>query len=156
MSLGAHGALLWQRQSFTGLSAAAARQNEHTMILSADHVRSVFAPLESGDANAFFPQVADDVSWAAAGTHPLAGEYYSKADFRAGTFAQLDRVLREGVLLRATHLIGARRAAGRGRPLPLHGSQEAALSPPISPSWLRRLAGTPTASPEWRASRCLG
>jgi ketosteroid isomerase-like protein len=39
------------------------------------------------------------------GTHPLAGEYRSKKNFRTATFARLNRVLREGVLLRVTHVI---------------------------------------------------
>jgi len=39
------------------------------------------------------------------GTHPLAGEYHGKDAFFAGTFARLNKVLREGVLLRVTHLI---------------------------------------------------
>jgi len=72
---------------------------------TADQVRQLFAHLENGDADAFFAHVADDVSWTGMGTHPLAGEYHRKADFRAGTFARLNRVLREGVLLRVTHLI---------------------------------------------------
>jgi uncharacterized protein len=70
-----------------------------------DEVRQLFAHLEAGDAGEFFARVADDVSWTVMGTHPLAGRYRSKADFRAATFARLDKVLREGVLLRLTHLI---------------------------------------------------
>jgi uncharacterized protein len=72
---------------------------------SAEQIRGLFAPLESGNADAFFAHVADDVSWTVLGTHPLAGEYHSKADFRARTFARLNKVLREGVLLRVTHLV---------------------------------------------------
>ena len=36
-------------------------------------------------------------------THPLAGTYHDKQDFIAHTFRRLNRVLREGVLLRVTH-----------------------------------------------------
>ena len=75
------------------------------MSLTEDAVRRLFAHLETGDADAFFARVADDVSWTVTGTHPLAGEYHSKADFRAATFARLNTVLREGVLLRLTHVI---------------------------------------------------
>ena len=75
------------------------------MTPTSDHVRKLFAHLESGEADAFFAHVADDVYWTVMGTHPLAGEYHSKADFRASTFARLNKVLREGVLLRVTHLI---------------------------------------------------
>jgi len=70
-----------------------------------DEVRQLFAHLETGDADEFFARVSDDVSWTEMGTHPLAGRYRSKADFRAATFARLNEVLREGVLLRLTHLI---------------------------------------------------
>jgi ketosteroid isomerase-like protein len=75
------------------------------MPLGADQIRELFAHLESGESDLFFARVADDVSWTVMGTHPLAGEYHSKADFFAGTFARLNKVLREGVLLRVTHLI---------------------------------------------------
>jgi uncharacterized protein len=75
------------------------------MTLTADKVQRLFANLESGDADAFFADVADDVDWTVLGTHPLAGRYLSKADFRVHTFARLNKVLREGVLLRVTHLI---------------------------------------------------
>ena len=72
---------------------------------TADEVRRLFAHLETGESDAFFAHVADDVRWTVMGTHPLAGEYSSRADFRASTFARLNKVLREGVLLRVTHLI---------------------------------------------------
>ena len=75
------------------------------MAPTSGRVRELFAHLESGEADAFFAHVADDVEWTVMGTHPLAGEYHSKAEFRASTFARLNKVLREGVLLRVTHLI---------------------------------------------------
>jgi ketosteroid isomerase-like protein len=70
-----------------------------------DEVLQLFAHLETGGSDEFFARVADDVSWTVMGTHPLAGRYRSKADFRAATFARLNEVLRDGVLLRLTHLI---------------------------------------------------
>lgn len=39
------------------------------------------------------------------GTHPLAGTYHDKQDFIAHTFTRLNRVLRDGVLLRVTHTL---------------------------------------------------
>ena len=78
---------------------------QNTTPPTADQVRRLFAHLETGESDAFFAHVADDVSWTVMGTHPLAGEYHRKADFHASTFARLDKVLREGVLLRVTHLI---------------------------------------------------
>jgi ketosteroid isomerase-like protein len=41
------------------------------------------------------------------GTHPLAGHYKSKADFIAGTFAKLGKVLPDGAQLRVEHLLVA-------------------------------------------------
>ena len=74
---------------------------------SADEVRALFAHLETGDGDSFFARVAPDVEWTVMGTHPLAGTYHSLADFRTATFARLDKVLREGVLLRVTHVLAA-------------------------------------------------
>ena len=39
------------------------------------------------------------------GTHPLAGTYRTKADFIAHTFARLNKLLKEGVVLRVIHLL---------------------------------------------------
>jgi hypothetical protein len=75
------------------------------MPIAPDHVREIFRGLESGDGAAFFRHVADDVDWTVMGTHPLAGQYHSKADFIAGTFARLDRVLPKGAQLHLEHLI---------------------------------------------------
>jgi uncharacterized protein len=49
--------------------------------------------------------VAEDVNWTVMGTHPLAGTYHTKADFFAHTFARLNKLLKEGVVLRVTHLL---------------------------------------------------
>jgi hypothetical protein len=75
------------------------------MAVTADYVRRVFKGLESGDGAAFFAHVADDVDWIVEGTHPLAGHYHSKADFIAGTFAKLDKVLPKGAELHVEHLV---------------------------------------------------
>jgi ketosteroid isomerase-like protein len=66
------------------------------MAVSAGFVRKIFAGLEHGDGAAFFAHVADDVDWTVMGTHPLAGQYTSKADFIAATFAKLGKVLPGG------------------------------------------------------------
>ena len=68
-------------------------------------VRALFAHLESGDADAFFRHVADDVDWTVMGTHPLAGTYHTKQEFIAHTFRRLNTVLKDGVLLRVTHIL---------------------------------------------------
>jgi len=70
-------------------------------------VRSIFAGLEHGDGDAFFAHVADDVDWTVMGTHPLAGRYRSKTDFKAATFEKLGKVLPEGARLRVTNAIVA-------------------------------------------------
>ena len=72
------------------------------MTVQASYVKSLFANLENGKSDAFFEHVADDVSWTVMGTHPLAGNYRTKADFLTHTFARLDKILKEGVVLRVT------------------------------------------------------
>jgi uncharacterized protein len=61
--------------------------------------------LENGKSGAFFEHVADDVNWTVMGTHPLAGTYHTKADFLAHTFARLDKILKQGVVLRVSHIL---------------------------------------------------
>ena len=74
-------------------------------MITEEYVREIFGGLESGDGSAFFEHVADDVDWIVEGTHPLAGHYHSKADFRAGTFDKLGKVLPEGAQLFVEHLL---------------------------------------------------
>jgi ketosteroid isomerase-like protein len=75
------------------------------MTVQASYVKSLFANLENGRSGAFFEHVADDVNWTVMGTHPLAGTYNTKDDFISHTFARLDRILKEGVLLRVTNIL---------------------------------------------------
>jgi ketosteroid isomerase-like protein len=75
------------------------------MTVQASYVESLFANLEKGQSGAFFEHVAEDVNWTVMGTHPLAGTYHTKADFLAHTFARLDKILKEGVLLRVTNIL---------------------------------------------------
>ena len=75
------------------------------MAITADFVRQVFQGLKNGDGAEFFAHVADDVDWTVEGTHPLAGHYRSKADFIAGTFIKLGRVLPKGAQLQVEHLL---------------------------------------------------
>ena len=75
------------------------------MTVHASYVRSLFANLENGKSGAFFEHVADDVKWTVMGTHPLAGTYHTKDDFISHTFARLDKILKEGVLLRVTNIL---------------------------------------------------
>ena len=75
------------------------------MTVEASYVKSLFANLEYGKSGTFFEHVADDVSWIVMGTHPLAGHYHTKADFLAHTFARLNKLLKEGVVLRVANLL---------------------------------------------------
>ena len=73
-------------------------------MVTEDYVRRIFKGLEEGNGASFFEHVNDDVDWTVEGTHPLAGHYRSKADFVAGTFAKLDKVLPHGAQLIVEHL----------------------------------------------------
>jgi uncharacterized protein len=75
------------------------------MTLQANYVKSLFANLENGRNDAFFEHVAEDVHWTVMGTHPLAGTYHAKADFLTHTFARLDKILKQGVVLRVTNIL---------------------------------------------------
>src|ERR1700757_1116807 len=77
------------------------------MAIDEQYVRKVFKGLESGAGASFFEHVDDKVDWTVAGTHPLAGHYHSKADFIAGTFAKLGKVLPNGAELHVDHLLVA-------------------------------------------------
>jgi uncharacterized protein len=56
-------------------------------------LKRLFSDYERGDLRPLFDHVADDVRWTVMGTHPLAGEYRSKAEFRRATYERLDGVL---------------------------------------------------------------
>ena len=79
--------------------------------LTEEQVRTLFAHLESGNADAFFQHVADDVDWTVMGTHPLAGHYHNKQEFIAHTFKRLNTILKDGVLLRVTHILVSKNTA---------------------------------------------
>jgi ketosteroid isomerase-like protein len=68
-------------------------------------VKSIFAPLEDGNADEFFAHVADDVVWTVEGTHPLAGRYLSKESFREHTFDRLAKSLPDGPHLRVDNIL---------------------------------------------------
>jgi uncharacterized protein len=74
-------------------------------MITEDYVRRIFKGLENGDGTSFFEHVADNVDWTVMGTHPLAGRYTSKADFTAGTFTKLGKVLPTGAQLMVEHVI---------------------------------------------------
>lgn len=66
---------------------------------------ALFANLASAETQPkFWDRVADNVDWTVEGTHPLAGRYHSKAEFRAATFTRLEGVLAGGAALEVRHL----------------------------------------------------
>jgi ketosteroid isomerase-like protein len=75
------------------------------MAITLDRVRTIFKGLENRDGAAFFEHVADDVDWTVEGTHPLAGHYRSKSEFRSHTFEKLNQVLPKGTQLRVEHAL---------------------------------------------------
>lgn len=75
------------------------------MALQASTVRELFKNLETGNAAAFFDRVAEHVTWTVMGTHPLAGTYHNKTVFLKATFERLNKLLKEGVILRVTNVL---------------------------------------------------
>jgi len=75
------------------------------MAITLDRVHDVFKGLENGDGVAFFEYEDNNVDWTVEGTHPLAGHYRSKSDFRSHTFDKLDRVLPQCTQLRVEHAL---------------------------------------------------
>jgi ketosteroid isomerase-like protein len=74
-------------------------------LITEDYVRKIFKGLEQGDGASFFDHVDDNVDWIVEGTHPLAGHYKTKAEFLAGTFAKLGKVLPHGAQLIVEHML---------------------------------------------------
>jgi len=75
------------------------------MAVDEQYVRKLFKGLESGSGADFFEHVDNKVDWIVEGAHPLAGHYRSKADFLAGTFDKLNKVLPQGAQLVVEHAL---------------------------------------------------
>jgi ketosteroid isomerase-like protein len=80
-----------------------AYETERKMAVSEDYVRKIFRGLENGNRHKFLDHLADNVDWIVEGTHPLAGQYRSKAELIAGTFAK--RILPRGAQLVVEHIL---------------------------------------------------
>jgi ketosteroid isomerase-like protein len=78
---------------------------EVKVLISKNYVEDLFGLLKTGDNNKFFDKVADNVLWTVMGTHPLAGTYRSKNVFLEKTFQRLNKILREGVILKVNNII---------------------------------------------------
>jgi ketosteroid isomerase-like protein len=72
--------------------------------LSKQEIAALFKNIEMGNSAEFFNHVVDDVDWVVMGTHPLAGQYHSKEAFLNATFRRLHKVLKEGVILKVSHI----------------------------------------------------
>jgi ketosteroid isomerase-like protein len=81
------------------------KDQEETMSISIKDAINLFNHLKTGDNDKFFSHVADNVSWTVMGTHPLAGIYKSKNDFILNTFQRLNKLLKEGVILKVNNII---------------------------------------------------
>ncbi len=51
------------------------------------------------DSNKFFEKVSENVHWTVQGTHPLAGQYFTKESFIKHTFRRLGKLLKESAAL---------------------------------------------------------
>jgi hypothetical protein len=71
------------------------------MATTLERVFEVFRSPEDGDGAAFFDHVADNV---VEGTHPLAGHYGSKSDFRATRLISSGSSYRKVRSSRGTHI----------------------------------------------------
>ncbi len=63
-------------------------------------MKDLFSHLENNNAAEFFKSVVDDVEWKVMGKHPLGGIYNSKEDFLNSTFRRLNKILKDGVILK--------------------------------------------------------
>ncbi|MEN6293689.1 MAG: hypothetical protein ABFC34_01225 [Methanobacterium sp.] len=75
------------------------------MPITVKRVQNIFNHIDNGENEKFFEHVADDVLWKVMGTHPLAGTYHSKQAFLTHTFARLNKILKEGVILKVNGII---------------------------------------------------
>lgn len=74
-------------------------------MLDKNFILKLFSHLESGNSKEFFNHVQENVHWTVMGTHPLAGIYTTKSHFVSATFARLNKVLKEGVLLKVENIL---------------------------------------------------
>ncbi len=72
-------------------------------MLKREYVRELFENLKT-DSSKFFDKVSENVHWTVMGTHPLAGEYFSKETFINSTFRRLSKILKEGALLEVKNI----------------------------------------------------
>jgi ketosteroid isomerase-like protein len=75
------------------------------MSIASRQIETLFNYLRTRENEIFFKQVAEDVKWTLMETHPLAGDYHSKHNFISSTFELLNRILKDGVVLKVSNII---------------------------------------------------
>lgn len=76
-----------------------------TVTITKDYVTELFESLEKGDADEFFNNVSPEVDWTVMGTHPLAGRYTSRDEFRQATFERLTPCLEDPIRLSLVNVL---------------------------------------------------
>ena len=74
-------------------------------MLTHNQVETIFSHLKNNEGERFFAFVDENVKWTVMGTHPLAGIYQTKKDFYEHTFARLNKILQQGVILEVNNII---------------------------------------------------
>jgi uncharacterized protein len=72
------------------------------MTLSKDHVQQLFHNLETGNRDAYFAGLADDVQVTIMGRHVLAATYNGKQEFLAKAHGRINRIRNPNVPLKIT------------------------------------------------------
>jgi ketosteroid isomerase-like protein len=75
------------------------------MPVTTNQVETLFNHLNNGENDKFFEHVDNEVQWTVMGTHPLAGTYKNKQNFLSHTFARLNKILKEGVVLKVNNIV---------------------------------------------------
>jgi ketosteroid isomerase-like protein len=73
-------------------------------MINYQNIKDLFSNLENNNSAEFFKNVADHVEWKVMGQHPLGGLYNSKESFLESTFRRLNKILKEGVILKVNDI----------------------------------------------------
>lgn len=76
------------------------------MVLTKQHVASIFSHLASGDSASFFTNVSDDVNWLVTGSsHPLARSWDSKQEFFKESWGRIGGIMQKPAQLSIVSII---------------------------------------------------
>ena len=73
-------------------------------MINYQNIKDLFSHLENNNSAEFFKNVADNVEWKVMGQHPLGGLYNSKESFLESTFHRLNKILKDGVILKVNDI----------------------------------------------------